>query len=110
MNRFSLLGYYIIKWRSKCVSTNQRPVRPSDQRKKHKLGRGHWDLASCQVSSNSIQRFQRRSRKCLSQSEAGAAILFFRSAQKTQTSNVNICMDKKIGAIPIYPVHFLLKT
>ena len=52
---------------------------------KHKLGRGHWDLASCQVSLNSVQRFQRRSQKCLSQSEARAAILFFRSAKKTQT-------------------------
>ena len=70
------------------VSANQRPGRPScfsDQPEKHKLGRGRWDLASCQVSLNSIQRFQRRSRKCLSQSEARAAILFFRSARKTQT-------------------------
>ena len=50
---------------------------------KHKLGRRPWDLASCQVSLNSVQRFQRRSRKCLSQSEARAAILFFRSARKT---------------------------
>ena len=45
-------------------------------RKKTKLGRGRWDLASCQVSLNSIQRFQRRSRKCISQSEARAAIFF----------------------------------
>ena len=70
------------------VSANQRPGRPScffDQPEKHKLGRGRWDLASCQVSLNSLQRFQRRSRKCLSQSEARAAILFFRSARKTQT-------------------------
>ena len=52
--------------------------------RKHRLGKGRWDLASCQVSSNSVQRFQRRSRKCLSQAEAGTAILFFRSAQKTQ--------------------------
>ena len=44
-----------------------------------------WDLSSCQVSCNSIQRFQRRSRKYLSQSEARTAILFFRSARKTQT-------------------------
>ena len=43
------------------------------------------DLASSQVSLNSLQRFQRRSLKCLSQSEARAAILFFRSAQITQT-------------------------
>ena len=33
---------------------------------KHKIGRGRWDLASCQVSLNSVQRFQ-RSRKYLSQ-------------------------------------------
>ena len=32
---------------------------------KHKLCRGRLDLASCQVSLNSIKRFQRRSRKCL---------------------------------------------
>ena len=62
------------------ISANQRPGLPScfsDWPEKPKLGRGHWDLASCQVSLNSVQRFQRRSRKCLSQSEARAAILFF---------------------------------
>ena len=62
------------------VSTNQRPGLPScfsDRPEKHKLGRGHWDLAPCQVSLNSVKRFQRRSRKYLSQSEARAAILFF---------------------------------
>ena len=72
----------------KNVSANQRPGRPScfsDRPEKHKLGRGRWDLASYEVSLNSVQRFQRRSRKCLSQSEAGTAILFFRSARKTQT-------------------------
>ena len=69
------------------VSANQRPGRPScfsDWPEKHKHGRGRWDLASCQVSLNSVQQFQ-RSQKCLSQSEARAAISFFRSAQKTQT-------------------------
>ena len=35
------------------------------------------DLASCQVSLTSIQQFQRKSRKYLSQSDASAAILFF---------------------------------
>ena len=50
--------------------------------RKHKLGIERWELASYQVSLNSIQRFQRKSRKCLSQSETRAAILFFRSAQK----------------------------
>ena len=61
------------------VSANKRPGRPScfsDWPEKHKLGRGRWDLAYCYVSLNSVQRFQRRSRKCLSQSEARAAILF----------------------------------
>ena len=55
------------------VSANQRPGRPScftDRPEKHKIGRGHWDLASCQVLLNCAQRFQRRSWKCLSQSEA----------------------------------------
>ena len=55
------------------VSANQRPGRPScfsDWPSKHKLGRGRLDLDSCQVSLNSIQRFQRRSHKYLSQSEA----------------------------------------
>ena len=59
---------------------NQRSGRPScisDRPEKHNLGRGRWDLASCQVLLNSVQRFQRRSRKCLSQSDARAAILFF---------------------------------
>ena len=57
----------------------------TDQPEKHKLGRGLWDLASCQVLLNSVQRFQRKSRKCLSQSEARAAILFFWMDRKTQT-------------------------
>ena len=70
------------------VSANQRPGRPScfsDRPEKQKLGIGRWDLASCQVSLNYVWRFQRRCRKCLSQSEDRAAILFFRSARKTQT-------------------------
>ena len=49
------------------VSANQRQGRPScfsDRPEKNKFGRGRWDLASCQVSLNSVQRFQRRSRKC----------------------------------------------
>ena len=46
------------------VSANQRPGRPSCfsyQPEKHKPGRGCWDLASCQVSLNSVTWFQRRS-------------------------------------------------
>ena len=83
------------------VTANQRPGLPScfsDWPEKHKLGRGRWDLASCQVSLNSVQRYQRRSRKWLRQSEARAAILFFRSAQK----NTNLVEDVEI----LLPVKF----
>ena len=62
------------------VAAIQRPGQPtyfSDRTKKHTFGRGRCDLASNQVSLNSVQQFQRRSRKCSSQSEARAAILFF---------------------------------
>ena len=70
------------------VSDNQRPGRPSyfsDRPENHKLGRGHWDILSCNVLLNSVQRFQKTKSKCLKQSEDGAAILIFRSARKTQT-------------------------
>ena len=70
------------------ILANQRLGRPScfsDWPEKPKLGSRRCDLASCQVSLNSAQPFQRRSRKCLSQSEARPAILFFRSARKTKT-------------------------
>ena len=48
---------------------------------KHKLGSWRWDLASCQVSLNFIQQFQ-RSRKYLSQSEAGGPSYFFDRPEK----------------------------
>ena len=88
------------------VSANQRPERPSwfsDRPEKHKLGRGRWDLASCQVSLNSVERFQRRSRKCLSQSEARAAILFFWSARKNThlVEDVEILLLIKFRWIPL---------
>ena len=66
------------------VSANQRPGRPSCfsyRPEQHNLGRGHWDLASCQVLLNSVQQFQRRSSKCFCQSEPRAGILFFRSVE-----------------------------
>ena len=69
---------------------------------KHKLGRGRWDLASCQVLLNSIQRFHRRSRKCLSQSEDRAAILFFPIGPK----NTNLVEDIEI----LLPVKFRLNS
>ena len=60
----------------KKVSANQRPGWPScfsDRPVKHKLGRRRWDLAFCQISLNSIQRFRGEVQKGLSQSEARAA-------------------------------------
>ena len=81
------------------VSAYQRPGRPScfsDRPEKHKLGRGQWDLASCTVSLNSDQQFQRRSRKCLSQSEARAAILFIWSARSIQLFQRRSNMSQQI--------------
>ena len=86
--RFHWLLFSGLREEAENVSANQTPGRPScfsDRPEKHKLGRGRWNLASCQVSLNSVQRFQRRNRNCLSQSDARAAILFFGSAWKTQT-------------------------
>ena len=85
------------------VSANQRQGQPSsfsDRPKKHKLGRGCWDLASYHVSLNSLQWFQRRSRKCLSQSETRAAILFFPIGPK----NTNLVE----GVENLLPVKFCL--
>ena len=47
------------------------PVSP----KNTNLVRGRWILVSCKVSLNFIQRFQKRSGKCFSQSHTRAAIL-----------------------------------
>ena len=52
---------------------------------KTQLGKICWDLASCQISLNPVQQFQRRSQKCISQSWVMVAIFFYRSARKTQT-------------------------
>ena len=50
---------------------------------KTQLGRRCWDLlASCKISLNPVQQFQRRSKKCLSQSWAMAAIFFFDRPEK----------------------------
>ena len=86
------------------VLANQRPGRPScfsDRLEKHKLGRGSWDLASCQVSLTSVQLFQSRSWKCLSQLEAMAAILVFQSVRKTNlVEDVETSLPVKYCWIP----------
>ena len=84
------------------VSANQRPGWPScfsDKPEKHTLGRGRQDFASCQVLLNSIERYRRRSRKCSSQSEVGAALLFFRSALKNLVEGVEILLLAKFSWI-----------
>ena len=86
--KFRWISFSSVREKVENVSANQRLGRPScfsDRSEKHRLGRGRKDVDSCHVLLNSVQWFQRRSRKCLSQSEARAAILFFRSARKTQT-------------------------
>ena len=73
-----------------CFSNRPDTDRPrrqfllTDRQKKHKLGRGRCGVASFQVSLNSVKWFQRRSQKCLSQSEARAAtlLLFFDKPEK----------------------------
>ena len=89
-------------------SKMSQPIRGQDShlvfpigQKKHKPGTGRWDLASCYISLNSVQRFQSRSRKCLSQSEARAAILFFQISQK----NTNLVEDVEI--LPSVTFHSL---
>ena len=71
------------------VSANQRPGPPSCffpiGPKNTNLVEGVEILLPITFRWIRFSGFQRRSRKCLSQSEARAAILFFRSARKTQT-------------------------
>ena len=89
-------GHITCTWVQCATFLTDQPFLLTHQPEKHKLGRRCWDLAycqicwipfngSCQFSLNSVQRFQRRSQICLSQSEAGAAILFFWPTRKTQT-------------------------
>ena len=65
---------------------------------KTQLGRRCWDLASCQISLNPVKQFQRRSKKCLSQSWAIAAIFFLLIGPK----NTDLVKDVKI----LLPVKF----
>ena len=68
----------------------------SDSPEEQKFNRGHWDLASYQVSLNSVRWF-RESRNCLNQSEAMVVILFSDSLQNTN-------LVKEVGKL--LPVKF----
>ena len=62
------------------VSANLRPGRPfcfSDQPEKHKLGRGRWDLASYQVSSNSFHSFRGEVENVSANQRPGRPFCFF---------------------------------
>ena len=61
--------------------------------------RGYWILATCDVSSNSVQLYHKRSR---SQSEAGSAILVFRSAKKKFGRGHWTLASRQVGKIPCY--------
>ena len=87
-----------VEFRSEEKSRMSRPIRGqgdhlicfSDRSQKYKLGRGRLDLASCQVSLNSVLR---RGRECLGQSEAMATTLFvFLIGHK----NTNLAEDVEI--------------
>ena len=71
-------------------------------KKKLKPGGGCWVHDSCQVLLNSIQQLQRRSRKCLSQSETGETILLFPSSNPPPNllENVEILLPIKFHWIP----------
>ena len=86
--KFHWILFFCFREKVENLSANHRQGRPSwfsNRHEKHKLGRGRWDLTSCQVSLNSGARFQRRSLKSLSQSEARAVIFLFQSPRQTQT-------------------------
>ena len=68
--------------------------------KKHKLDRGHWDIFSCQLFLNYVQRFLRRSWKCLIQSEARAVIFFNNRSEKNLVENIGILFLVKFVWIP----------
>ena len=83
------------------VSANQRPGWPyliSDRLEKHKLGRRRWDLASCQVSLYSVQRFQKRNRKCFNIRDQDGHIGFPISPKK----KTNLVEDVEI----LFPIKF----
>ena len=64
--KFYWIPFSIFRGEVENVSANQRPGLQScfsDPPEKHKLSRGHWDLAACQVLLSSVLRFQKRSGK-----------------------------------------------
>ena len=104
--KFRWIQFSGFKWEVENVSANQNwdgHLVFSNRPKKHKYSRGLWDLDSYQVSINSVLQVTRGSRKCLSQSETGAAILIFRSTRKKTTNlveDITILLPVKFHWIP----------
>ena len=84
-NSFKLLQKR--NWKFLSQSEPWWPSLFSDRPKIHKFWRGHWVTASSQVSLNFVEGLHRPGevKKCLSQSEAKAAMFVFGLAWKTQT-------------------------
>ena len=99
--KFCLIPFSGFRGEVENVSANQRQGSHflfSNRPDKHKLGTGHWDLASYQVSFNSVQRFQRRSRKMSQPIRGQGGHLVFLIGPK----NTNLVEDVEI----LLPVKF----
>ena len=74
----------------------------SDRPEKHKHGRGRWDLASCQVSLNSVQRFlEKRSKMCQPIRDQGIHFVFPIGPKNTNlVEDVEILLLVKFRWIP----------
>ena len=92
----SIMCHFLMDWPGRPSSFSNRSLR-------HKLGRGRWDFAFCQVSLKSVKQFQKRKQKCLSQSEARAAIMFYQLAEKKTylVEDISILLLVKFRWIPL---------
>ena len=75
----------VLEEKSKMTSANQRPGRPSccsNRPEKHKLGRRHWYLASCQVSLNSVLAVSEKSKMCQPIRGQGGHLVFLNRPKK----------------------------
>ena len=71
----------------------------SDRPEKHKLCRGHWDLASCQVSLNSILRFLEEKSK-MSQPIRGHLVFSTGQKKTNYIEDIKILLPVKFHWIP----------
>ena len=88
--KFRLIPFSGFKGEVENVSANHRPGRPSwfsdRPEKTHTLDWGHGDLASCQVSLNSVQGFERRVENVSANQRPGRSSCFFDRPEKHKLS------------------------